>query len=129
MTSPRQWGGRGMSAFPGTTGHLLICREVSHHLGERTHATVTLSVAPTACTATTVLTDDNQDEGLGVTSKARLRKKRLGLEPTPDPEEHSGSHYTMTGFQMLVLQWKLFPSFDCVAFNHNSNQKINVPLP
>lgn len=30
----------------------------------------------------------------------------------------------MTGFQMLLLQWKLFPSFDCVAFNHNSNQKL-----
>lgn len=25
---------------------------------------------------------------------------------------------------MILLQWKLFHSFDCVAFNHNSNQKL-----
>lgn len=43
-----------------------------------------------------------------MTTKARLRKKRLDLEPTPDPEEHSGSHYTMTGFQMLVLSGNYF---------------------
>ena len=69
--------------------------------------------------------DDAREEDPGGTAP----HFRVGLEPTPDPEEHAGSHYTMTGFQMLVLQWKLFPSFDCVAFNHNSNQKINVPLP
>ena len=79
MTSLQGWGaGQEMSAFPGTTGHLLICREASHHLGERNPRTVILSVAPTSCTATIVLTDDNQDKGLRMTTKARLCKKRLG---------------------------------------------------
>lgn len=71
-------GGQGMSAFPGPAGHLFICREASHHLGERTPRTVTLYVAPTSCTSTIVLTDDNQDEGLRGTTEARLCKKRLG---------------------------------------------------
>lgn len=49
---------------------------------------------------------------------------RSRLEPTPNPKDHTLSYYTMTQFKMILLQWKLFHSFDCVAFNHNSNQKL-----
>lgn len=50
------------------------------------------------------MTIKTKDSGI---TKARPGKKRLGLEPTPDPEalwfplHHDGP-------KMLVLQWKLF---------------------
>ena len=57
----------------------------------------TLCVAPDIITATIVLTDDDQCEGLRVGSDDRSPgsvRRDSGLEPTPDPEEHAGSHDT-----------------------------------
>ena len=121
----------GTSAFPRTTGHLLFCREVSHHLGERTPHIPSpgwaLSVwLLTLSTATIILTDDDQYEGLRVGGDNRRPgsvRRDSGLEPTPDPEEHAGSHDT-NGVSNASAPVETISLFDCVAFNHNSNQKL-----
>lgn len=70
----------------------------------------------------------NQGEGLRLSNdnvRPVCKRENQDWNPHLTPETtHALSYSTMTGFKMILLQWKLFHSFDCVAFNHKSNQKL-----
>lgn len=124
-----------MSACPSwQCGHPLFCREASHHFFEchtphrLLYAWHVISRSQHSCLEGIIIIYYNQGEGLRSSNDSMkpqyVREIESELKPTLNPKDHTLSYYTMTGFKMILLQWKLFHSFDCVAFNHNSNQKL-----